>query len=80
MTDLEQIFRCYDGEENRFNRNERNYKRDLYDLVEYIKHITYETSLLSERIRKSEAFLSNLRKSGEKNIDTILATMYQLRQ
>ena len=29
VTDLEQIFRTYDGEENRFDRKERNYKRDL---------------------------------------------------
>jgi len=65
VTDLEDIYHRYDGAETKFSKKEKNYKKDLYDLIEYCKWITGETSILRERVRKAEAVISSLRKSGE---------------
>lgn len=79
VTDLDAIFHKYDGEENRFDRKEKSYKKDLYDLIEYVKWITTETGILRERVRKAEAVISSLRKSGESSVESLLKTLYKLR-
>ena len=79
-TNIEAIFhKDYDGAERRFNRQEKSYKKDLYDLVEYVKWITHETSVLRDRIRKAEAIISSLRKSGESSVESLLKTVFKLR-
>ena len=80
VTDLEQVYHGYDGAENKFTRKEKSYKRQLYDLVEYVKWITDQTSVLRERVRKAEAVISSLRKSGESSVESLLKTLYKLRQ
>ena len=80
VTDLEQIYHRYDGAEARFLRKEKTYKKDLYDLIEYVKWITNETGILRERVRKAEAVISSLRKSGESSVESLLKTLYHLRQ
>ena len=80
-TNIEAIFhKDYDGAERRFSRQEKSYKKDLYDLVEYVKWITHETSILRDRIRKAEAIISSLRKSGESSVESLLKTVFKLRQ
>lgn len=79
-TNLEAIYHKYDGAEAKFDRKEKNYKKDLYDLIEYVKWITDETGILRERVRKAEAIISSLRKSGESSVEALLKTFYQLRQ
>ena len=44
-TDLEAIYHKYDGAEGKFDKKEKNYKKDLYDLIEYVKWITDETRI-----------------------------------
>lgn len=80
VTDLEAIYHKYDGAEAKFNRREKNYKKDLGDLIEYTKWITSETAILRERVRKAEAVISSLRKSGESSVESLLKTLYKLRQ
>ena len=79
VSGLQEIYSKYDGEEQRFSRKEKNYKKDLYDLVEYTKWITTETGILHERVCKAEAVISSLRKSGESSVESLLKTLYQLR-
>ena len=79
VTDFEEIFHRYDGAEAKYTRKEKNYKKDLYDLVEYVKWITSETSILRHRVRKAEAVISSLRKSGESSVEALLKTLYKLR-
>ena len=80
VTDLERIYRRYDGEENRYAQRSQNYKKDLNDLVEYVKWITDETAILRARVRKAEAVICQLRKSGEQSVESLLATLYSLRK
>ena len=80
MTDLEAIYHRYDGAEAKFDRRAKNYKKDLGDLIEYTKWITSETAILRERVRKAEAVISSLRKSGESSVESLLKTLYKLRQ
>ena len=75
-TDLEAIYHKYDGAEVKFDKKEKNYKKDLYDLIEYVEWITDETSILRERVRKAEAIISSLRKSGESSVEALLKTFY----
>ena len=80
VTDLESIFHKYDGAEGRYTNKEKRYKKDFYDLLEYVKWITSQTTILRERVRKAEAVISSLRKSGEQSVDALLKTLYKLRQ
>jgi len=80
VTNLEAIYHRYDGAESKFSRREKHYKKDLYDLIEYVKWITDETMILRERVRKAEAIISSLRKSGESSVEALLKTFYELRQ
>jgi len=57
VTDLEAIYRRYDGAEAKFARREQYYKKDMADLIEYTKWITNETSILRERVRKAESVI-----------------------
>ena len=79
VTQLEEIYHRYDGEEQRFDRNEKYYKKDLYALIEYVKWRTNEMAILRDRIRKAEVIISSLRKSGESNVESLLKTLYTLR-
>jgi hypothetical protein len=79
VTDLEEIYHRYDGAEQRYATREHRYKKDLYDLIEYTKWITTETGILRERVRKAEAVISSLRKSGESSVESLLKTLYKLR-
>ena len=76
---MEAIFHRYDGEEGRFDKREKNYKKDLYDLIEYVKWITDETGILRERVRKAEEVVNSLRKSGETSVESKLKTMFLLK-
>ena len=49
-------------------------------MVEYVKWITDETAILRARVRKAEAVICQLRKSGEQSVESLLATLYSLRK
>ena len=49
-------------------------------LVEYVKWITDETAILRARIRKAEAVICQLRKSGEQSVESLLTTLYALKK
>ncbi len=80
VTGLEAIYHRYDGAEVKYAQREKHYKKDLYDLIEYAKWITKETGVLRDRVRKAEAVISSLRKSGESSVESLLKTLYKLRQ
>lgn len=79
VTDLENVYTRYDGAEQRFDKQSRNYKKELAGLIEYTKWITNETGILRDRVRKAEAVISSLRKSGESSVESLLKTLYKLR-
>jgi len=56
------------------------YKKDLADLLEYVRWISEETGILRGRVRAAEAVISQLRKSGETSVETLLDTLYVLRK
>ena len=80
VTDLEAVYRRFDGAEQKFDRQSKNYKKELAGLIEYTKWITEETGILRDRVRKAEAVISSLRKSGESSVESLLKTLYKLRQ
>ena len=69
-----------DFHESKYKRKEKKYSSDMTDLIEYVKWITSQTTILRERVRKAEAVISSLRKSGEQSVDALLKTLYKLRQ
>ena len=79
VTQLESIYHKFDGAEQRFDRQGRNYKKELAGLIEYTEWITNETGILRDRVRKAEAVISSLRKSGESSVESLLKTLYKLR-
>ena len=80
VTDLEAIFHRYDGAERASEKQARCYKKDLEAMIEYVKWITDETGILRERVRKAESVISAMRKSGESSVESLLKTLYKLRQ
>jgi len=49
-------------------------------MIEYVKWITNETSILRQRVRAAESVISQLRKSGETSVESLLDTLYVLRK
>ena len=52
----------------------------MADLLEYVRWISEETGILRGRVRAAEAVISQLRKSGETSVETLLDTLYVLRK
>ena len=49
-------------------------------MIEYVKWITDETSILRQRVRAAEHVISELRKSGETSVESLLDTLFILRK
>jgi hypothetical protein len=49
---------------------------DTSDLVEYVKWITGDLGLLRDRVRIAEKVISDLRRTGEENVESLLNNLY----
>lgn len=50
--------------------------RDVNDVVEYVKWITNDLGVLRDRVRIAEKIISDLRKSGEESVESLLNNLY----
>lgn len=69
-----------DFHESKYKRKEKSYNNDMTDLIEYTKWITNETAILRQRVRAAESVISQLRKSGETSVESLLDTLYVLKK
>lgn len=80
ITDNDQKLHSMDFTEPKINKNEKKLKTELYDLIEYVKWITNRTTELRRRVRAAEKVISDLRKSGESSVESLLDTLFVLRK
>lgn len=62
--------------ENRAARVEKLLDRDVNDVVEYVKWITNDLGVLRDRVRIAEKIISDLRRSGEESVESLLNNLY----
>ena len=55
---------------------EKNIDRDTGDLVEYVKWITVDLGALRDRVRIAEKIISDLRRTGEESVESLLNNLY----
>lgn len=63
-------------EEGRIARREKSMDQDVKDLVEYVKWVTNDLGLLRDRVRIAEKIISDLRRSGEESVESLLNNLY----
>ena len=61
-----------EDKENEVRRREKQYDIDTKDLVEYVKYITEDLGVLRDRVRIAEKIISDLRRSGEESVESLL--------
>jgi hypothetical protein len=65
-----------ESEEVSLAKREKLLDRDMEDLVEYVKWITGDLGVLRDRVRIAEKIISDLRRSGEENVEALLNNLY----
>jgi hypothetical protein len=55
---------------------EKNVDKDMEDLVEYVKWITEDLGVLRDRVRIAEKVISDLRRTGEESVESLLNNLY----
>lgn len=63
------------NEEAHIVRREKMFERDNIDLIEYVKWISGDLSMLRDRARVAEKVISDLKKSGEESVDSLMETL-----
>lgn len=64
------------SEEVTIAKREKLLDRDMEDLVEYVKWITGDLGVLRDRVRIAEKIISDLRRSGEESVESLLNNLY----
>jgi hypothetical protein len=67
-------------EETLIGKREKLYERDMQDLIEYVKWIQTDLCMLRDRGRVSEKIISDLKRSGEDSVDSLMNTLSTNRQ
>jgi chromosome segregation ATPase len=62
-------------EENLIQQREKLFERDNQDLLEYVKWISADLSMLRDRARIAEKIISDLKKSGEESVDSLMSNL-----
>jgi len=65
-----------ESEEGVIGDREKNADRDVKDLVEYVKWITGDLGVLRDRVRIAEKIISDLRRTGEESVESLLNSLY----
>ena len=63
-------------DEKKSMKREKFLDKDMNDLVEYVKWITGDLGVLRDRVRIAEKIISDLRKSGEESVESLLNGLY----
>lgn len=63
------------AEEASIVKREKHFERDTQDLIEYVQWITGDLGLLRDRARVSEKVISDLKRSGEESVDSLMETL-----
>lgn len=63
--------------EKKIVKREKAQDKDMDDLVEYVKWITTDLGVLRDRVRIAEKIISDLRRSGEENVEALLKNLYE---
>jgi chromosome segregation ATPase len=63
-------------QEGKYGKREKKYDADMKDLLEYVKWITGDLGELRDRVRIAEKVISDLRRSGEESVESLLNTLY----
>jgi hypothetical protein len=80
ITEIEHNYLGYVGKENRYAQKDHKYSKDMADMIEYVTWITNETGILRNRVRAAESVISQLRKSGETSVESLIDTLFKLRK
>ena len=57
-------------------KRERNLDKDVEELVEYVKWVTGDLGVLRDRVRIAEKIISDLRRTGEESVESLLNNLY----
>lgn len=63
--------------EKKIVRREKEQDKDMEDLVEYVTWITQDLGVLRDRVRIAEKIISDLKRSGEENVEALLKNLYE---
>jgi hypothetical protein len=66
-----------ESREKKIAKREKDQDRDIGDLVEYVKWVTGDLGVLRDRVRIAEKIISDLRRSGEENVEALLKNLYE---
>ena len=64
------------SQEYKIAGREKNLDKDMDDLVDYVKWLTGDLGVLRDRVRIAEKIISDLRKSGEESVESLLNNLY----
>jgi len=67
-------------QEGTYHQREKKYDANMKDLLEYVKWLTGDLSKLRERVRIAEKVISDLRRSGEESVESLLNTLYDYKK
>ena len=62
-------------EQTNIAKREKLFERDTQDLIEYVKWISQDLGMLRDRGRISEKVISDLKRSGEESVDSLMSTL-----
>lgn len=65
-----------ENKEKKTVRREKNLDRDMNDMVEYVKWVTDDLGLLRDRVRIAEKIVSDLKRTGEESVESLLTKLY----
>lgn len=67
-------------QEGGYRKREKKYDADMKDLLAYVKWLTGDLGKLRDRVRIAEKVISDLRRSGEESVESLLNTLYDYRK
>lgn len=65
-----------EAEERLSNKREKTIDKDIDELVEYVKWVTGDLGILRDRVRIAEKIISDLRRTGEESVESLLNNLY----
>ena len=65
-----------ENKEKKKVKREKNLDRDMNDLVEYVKWVTDDLGMLRDRVRIAEKIVSDLKKTGQESVESLLTNLY----
>lgn len=76
MTNVDTTMMELEKTERKTVKREKDLDKDMDDLVEYVKWITNDLGVLMDRVRIAEKIISDLRRTGEESVESLLNNLY----